>query len=163
MYKTKMQHNGIGMEYHLAQVNIARMNADIEDPIMSEFVQRLDEINALADISKGFVWRFKTDEGNATYLRPFEDTRILINISVWETVDDLRNYVYASRQLELLKSKANWFSKSGGANLALWWIESGRIPSVQEAIKKLDIIKVNGPSLEAFTFSQPYPKPNRIL
>ncbi len=151
------------MEYNLAQVNVAKMNAEIEDPIMSGFVQRLEEINALADLSKGFVWRFETDEGNAIYLRPFDDTRILFNMSVWETVDDLRNYVYASKHLELLKSKNDWFTKLSEAYLALWWVEKGRIPSVEEALEKLDLIKMSGSSPEAFTFSKPYPKPNRAL
>ena len=147
------------MEYHLVQVNIAKMNAEIEDPIMSGFVQRLDEINALAENSKGFVWRFQTEEGDATYLRPFEDKRILFNMSVWEEVEDLMNYVYASKHLELLKSKNDWFTKLGEAHLALWWIEKGRIPTVEEALGKLDYIKHNGPSAEVFTFANRYPKP----
>jgi len=151
------------MEYHLAQVNIAKMNAEIEDPIMSGFVRRLEEINTLADTSKGFVWRLKTEEGDATYLRPFDDTRILFNMSVWETVDDLRNYVYASKHLELLKSKDDWFTKLSEAHLALWWIESGCILSVEEALEKLDLIKVSGPSPDSFTFAKPYPKPNKVL
>jgi hypothetical protein len=78
---------------HLAQVNVARMRAPLEDPVMADFVARLDEINALADGSPGFVWRLQTDAGNATYLRPYADERIIINMSVWETVEDLRNYV----------------------------------------------------------------------
>ena len=151
------------MDYHLAQVNTAKMNADLDDPIMSGFVQRLDEINALADDSKGFVWRFQTAEGGATYLRPFEDERILFNMSVWETLEDLRNYVYMSRHVELLKSKASWFTKLGEAHLALWWIQKGHIPSVEEAIEKLSLIKANGPSLDAFTFARPYPEPNKAL
>jgi len=151
------------MEYQLAQVNIARMNADIEDPAMSGFAQRLEEINALADFSKGFVWRFKTEEGDDTYLRPFDDTRILFNMSVWETVEDLKNYVYASKHIELLKSKNDWFKKLDEAHLALWWIEKGRIPSVEDALEILELIKTNGPSPKAFTFAKPYPKPNKTL
>jgi hypothetical protein len=65
------------MKAHLAQVNIGRMKAPLEDPLMAGFVGRLDEINALADRSPGFVWRLQTGEGNATYLRPYDDDRIL--------------------------------------------------------------------------------------
>ena len=147
------------MEYHLAQVNIAKMHADIDDPIMSGFAQRLNEINALADGSKGFVWRFQTETGDATYLRPFDDKRILFNMSVWETVEDLKNYVYTSKHLELLKSKANWFTKLGEAHLALWWIQKGHDPSVEEALEKLRFITDKGPTPDAFTFAQPYPSP----
>jgi hypothetical protein len=151
------------MEYHLAQVNTAKMNADLDDPIMSGFVQRLDEINALADGSKGFVWRFQTEAGNATYLRPFDDRRILFNMSVWETLEDLKDYVYTSKHIELLKSKATWFKKLGEPHLALWWIPKGHIPSVEEALEKLRFVKAKGPSPEAFTFAISYPKPNKAL
>jgi heme-degrading monooxygenase HmoA len=146
------------VEYHLVQVNTAKMKADLEDPIMSGFVERLDEINTLADNSKGFVWRFQTDEGDATYLRPYEDKRILFNMSVWETIDDLKNYVYSSKHLELLKSKNSWFSKLGEAHLALWWIEKGKVPTVQEALDKLNLIQKKGPSPDVFNFSKPFPK-----
>jgi len=148
------------MEYHLAQVNIARMNADIDNPVMSGFFQRLDEINTLADVSKGFVWRFKSDEGDATYLRPYEDPLILFNMSVWESLDDLKNYVYASKHLELLKARNDWFTKLAEAHLALWWLEKDCIPSVEEALAKLDLIKIKGSSPAAFTFAKPYPKPD---
>lgn len=151
------------MGYHLAQVNTAKMNAELDDPIMSGFVRRLDEINLLAENSKGFVWRFQAETGNATYLRPFDDTRILFNMSVWETVEDLRNYVYVSNHVELLKSKANWFTKLGEPHLALWWIQNKHIPSVDEALEKLRFITAKGPSPYAFTFAKPYPKPNKAL
>ena len=151
------------MEYHLAQVNIAKMNADLDDPIMSGFVQRLDEINALADGSKGFVWRFQTEVGDATYLRPFDDKRILFNMSVWETLEDLRNYVYMSKHVELLKAKANWFKKPGEAHLVLWWSQKGHLPSVDEALEKLHLLKAKGPSPDAFTFAKPYPKTSCVI
>lgn len=150
------------MEYHLAQVNTARMNADLDDPLMSGFVQRLDEINTLADDSKGFVWRFKTAMGDATYLRPFDDQRILFNMSVWETLEDLRHYVYRSTHLELLKAKENWFTKLAEAHLALWWIPQGNLPSVEEALEKLRLIQARGSSPDAFTFAKPYPMPNKV-
>jgi hypothetical protein len=76
-------------KYHIAQVNIGRIRAELNDPIMAGFVERLDEINSLADASPGFVWRLATSEGNATYLRPFADERMLLNMSVWETVETL--------------------------------------------------------------------------
>ena len=136
------------------------MNAELDDPVMFGFVQRLEEINALADASKGFVWRFKSEEGDATYLRPFDDNRILFNMSVWETLDDLRNYVYMSQHIELLKSKTSWFTKLDKVHLALWWVRKGQVPTVEEALEKLRLIQSKGPSPDAFTFSKPYPKPN---
>ncbi|HVR71914.1 MAG TPA: DUF3291 domain-containing protein, partial [Vicinamibacteria bacterium] len=96
---------------HLAQVNVARMKDSLESPAMAGFVARLDEINALADRSEGFVWRLQTAEGSATYLRPYEDDRILFNLSVWETAEALRAYVYRSAHAELLRQRHEWFSR----------------------------------------------------
>src|SRR5438046_1872175 len=104
------------MKYHIAQVNIGRIKAQLDDPSMHGFVSRLDEINALADRTPGFVWRLRTDSGNATYLRPFEnDDRLLLNMSVWESVDALRNYVYHGAHAELLRQRKEWFEKFQGA------------------------------------------------
>src|SRR5437899_10140145 len=99
---------------HIAQVNIGRMKAALEDPVMAGFVARLDEINALADRSPGFVWRLQTPAGNATYLRPYDDDRILFNMSVWETVEALKQYVYRSVHAELLRQRQQWFEKFAG-------------------------------------------------
>jgi hypothetical protein len=89
--------------YHIAQVNIGQIKAPLEDQVMSGFVARLDEINALADSSPGFVWRLRSSAGNANYLRPYENDRILLNMSVWETIDALKDYVYRSAHAELLR------------------------------------------------------------
>ena len=97
--------------YHIAQVNIARMKAPLDDPLLTGFVARLDEINALADRSPGFVWRLQTSGGNATYLRPYDDDRILFNMSVWETADTLKRYVYRTAHAQLLRQRQEGFLK----------------------------------------------------
>jgi len=137
---------------HIAQVNIARMNAALDDPVMAGFVARLDEINALADRSPGFVWRLQTLEGNATYLRPYEDERILVNLSVWETLDQLRQYVYHSAHAELIRQRSTWFEKFSGAYVAVWWAPAGHLPDVEEAKKRLAHLEIHGPTPFAFTF-----------
>ena len=142
---------------HLAQVNIARMRGALEDPVMRGFVARLDEINALADASPGFVWRLQTDAGNATYLRPYDDERIIINMSVWEKVEDLRHYVYRGAHSEVLRQRGGWFEKLETPVVALWWIPAGRIPSVDEATKRLSHLEANGPTPFAFTFRAMFP------
>src|SRR5262245_52447199 len=118
---------------HLAQVNIARMKGPLDSPVMAGFVARLDEINALADRSPGFVWRLQTGEGDATYLRPYDDDRILFNLSVWESIEHLRQYVYRSAHAEVLRSRQEWFRKFESVHLALWWVPPGHLPSVDEA------------------------------
>jgi hypothetical protein len=128
------------------------MKAPLDDPIMAGFAARLDEINALADGSAGFVWRLQTSEGNATYLRPYDDDRILFNMAVWETIDALRNYVYRTAHRGLLRQRHEWFDKLAGAYVALWWVPVGHIPSVGEAKKRLAYLDTQGPTQFAFTF-----------
>ena len=140
--------------YHLAQVNIARMKAALEDPVMAGFVARLEEINALADQSPGFVWRLQTPEGDATYLRPYDDDRILFNMSVWESVDALKQYVYRSAHAAVLRQRQDWFEKFRGVYAALWWVPVGHIPSIDEAKKRLAYLEAHGPTQFAFTFTQ---------
>jgi hypothetical protein len=145
------------MKAHLAQVNIGRLKAPLEDPLLAGFVGRLDEINALADRSPGFVWRLQTSAGNATYLRPYDDDRILFNMSVWESVEALKAYVYQSQHVEVMRNRKEWFERFEAPYLALWWVPVGHIPSVDEAKKRLDHLTAHGPTAFAFTFRAPFP------
>ena len=145
-------------QYHIAQVNIGRVRAPLEDPLMAGFVNRLDEVNALADRSPGFVWRLETSVGNATYFRPYpEDDRILVNMSVWETIDALRHYVYKTAHAELLRQRENWFEKFVGTYTALWWVPVGHRPGLDEAKKRLAHLEKRGPTQFAFTFKTTFP------
>jgi Domain of unknown function (DUF3291) len=143
--------------YHVAQVNIGRIVAPLDDPQMAGFVTRLDELNALADRSPGFVWRLQTSEGNATYFRPYGDDHILMNMSVWESVEALKNYVYRTVHSELLRQRHEWFSKFAGTYLALWWVPAGHIPGIDEARKRLAHLEAHGPTQFAFTFKTGFP------
>jgi hypothetical protein len=142
----------------LAQVNIARMRAPLESETMAGFVARLDEINALADRSPGFVWRLQEGE-NATSLRPFDDDRILVNMSVWASLEDLRAYVYDSAHREVLRQRQSWFTRFEGAYAALWWVPAGHVPTVEEAKERLLHLERHGPTPWAFTFKSPFPEP----
>jgi hypothetical protein len=138
--------------YNIAQVNIGRIRAELNDPMMAGFVSRLDEINALADASPGFVWRLVVSDGNATYLRPFEDQRMLLNMSVWESVEQLRQFVYQTAHVELVRQRHAWFEKLIEVYTALWWVPIGHIPSVDEAKRRLAHLDAHGPTQFAFTF-----------
>ena len=146
-------------DFHLAQVNIARMNAPLDSAEMADFVARIAEINALADAAPGFVWRLATEAGDATYLRPYDDDRVLFNMSVWQSVEALRAYVYGSAHTEVMRRRHRWFSKFEGAYLALWWVQAGEIPSIDEAKARLARLDREGPSPAAFTFKQLFPPP----
>ena len=105
--------------YHIAQVNIGRIRGPLDGNVMAGFVDRLDEINALAEGSPGFVWRLQTADGNATYLRPYDDDRILVNMSVWSSVETLQHYVYRTAHAELLRQRQAWFENFADADAAL--------------------------------------------
>jgi hypothetical protein len=145
---------------HIAQVNIGRIAAPLESPVMTGFVNRLAEINALADGRPGFLWRLQVDGGNATYIRPFEDDRMLINMSVWETLEALRNFVYQTVHVEMIRERHLWFEALRSPYLALWWVQEGHIPDVEEAKQRLAHLEAHGPSAFAFTFRNVfYPDP----
>lgn len=139
-------------DFHLAQANIARMRAPLEDPLMEGFVARLEPLNALADSSPGFVWRLQTDEGNATTLQAYEDELILFNLSVWESVEALESYVYKSNHVGAVQKRTDWFERPSKSPFVLWWIEAGQIPTEEEAKKRFEMLWENGPTAEAFTF-----------
>jgi uncharacterized protein DUF3291 len=143
---------------HLAQVNIGRMKAPLDDPSMHGFVSRLAELNALADRSDGFVWRLQDGEGEGnTYLRPFDDERIILNMSVWESIEQLRAYTYGSAHAEVLRQRRDWFEKFDRVAVALWWIPVGHIPTVDEAKQRLAWLDERGPTALAFTFGTLFP------
>jgi hypothetical protein len=133
------------------------MKGPLDGPVMAGFVARLDEINALADRHPGFIWRLQSTDGNAAYLRPYDDDRILFNMSVWETVEALRAYVYKTVHVEVLRQRGAWFDRFAGASLALWWVPAGHIPSVDEAKKRLAHLESHGPSQFAFGFTSLLP------
>jgi hypothetical protein len=145
--------------YELAQLNIALMKAPLESPGMADFVANLDRINALAESSPGFVWRLKTDDGNATALRPLgEET--LVNVSVWKDIASLNQYVYQSAHVEIMRRRKEWFERMREAWVVLWWIPKGHRPTVSEAIAKLELLRANGPSGDAFTFRRAFLPPD---
>src|SRR5690242_8879243 len=124
----------------------------LDSEVMKGFMSRLDELNALADRSPGFVWRLQTSEGNATYFRPYDDDRVLMNMSVWESVEALKHYVYHTVHTELLRQRHEWFSKFDRTYLALWWVPAGHIPGIDEAKKRLAHLEAHGPTQFAFNF-----------
>ena len=148
--------------YHLAQVNIARVLAPLSDPLMAGFVAKLDEVNALADASPGFIWRFQTPEGNATAFRAYEDDFILFNMSVWASLEALYQYVYAieGEHRQVMKQRRRWFEHFDGPYMALWWIPEGHTPTVEEAKARLESLRLCGETAFAFSFKHAFAAPD---
>jgi hypothetical protein len=145
--------------YYLAEINIARMLEPLDSPIMAEFVANLDRINALAESSPGFVWRLVGEGDDATSLRPYDDDMIIVNMSVWESVEHLHTYAYKSDHTDILRKRKDWFSKMGEAHFCMWWIRAGHTPTVREAKEHLDHMREHGESAYAFTFKNVFPAP----
>jgi hypothetical protein len=142
--------------YHLAQINIARVLAPLDDPLLQDFMDGLEPINALADAAPGFVWRLQTENGDATSIQAFDDKTILVNMSVWQDVASLRQYVYKTQHVAFLRRRKEWFEKFAGVFVALWWIPAGHIPTTEEAKARLAFLEQHGDSPYAFTFKKPF-------
>lgn len=154
------------MRYHLAQANIARFKATLDHPIMKEFVDFLEPVNRFAEESQGFVWRLKDDHGrSASYLEsPFNDEMMAVNISVWENLGALKDFVYGSVHSYFLRNKKKWFDLSGPSIFVLWWIPEGTVPNLDMAKEKLKLLEENGPSPQAFTLREFYDfKGNKVV
>jgi hypothetical protein len=145
--------------HHLAQVNVATLRFPLDGPELAGFVAQLEPINALADGTPGFVWRLQTEDGDATSIRPFDDERIMVNLSLWESLEALRGFVYVSRHLDVMRHRREWFHKMADPYLALWWVPAGAIPTVAEAKERLELLAGRGPTPGAFTFRAPFPEP----
>lgn len=141
--------------FHLAQVNIAKRLAPMDDPIMQEFINNVDNINEIADLAEGFVWRMK-DEDKDLGAQIFQDNALLINMSVWKSLESLFNYTYNSGHIEVFKRKKEWFSKMKMMHMAFWYVPIGYEPTFQDAKNRLNYIEKNGTSPYAFTFKDKF-------
>ena len=138
--------------HHLAELNIGRIRYDLDDPRMVEFTGNLELVNGLAERSEGFVWRYVDDNGsgNATDTRPFADPRIIVNLSVWQSVDALERFVWQTVHKRFYGRRHEWFDKFEGPYFVMWWVPVGHRPTIQEAVGRLDHLKQHGPSDHAF-------------
>lgn len=147
------------MNYHLAQLNIARRLYPLDDPRMIGFTSRLAEINALGEQTPGFVWRLVDSSGNATDTRIYGDDLLIVNLTVWESIEDLHHYAYSTAHVEVFRQRRDWFEHVKDPMVVLWWIPAGTVPTVTEASERLDHLRANGPTPYAFTFKQRFPAP----
>lgn len=147
-------------DYHLAQINIARMLAPIDDPLMADFVARLAPINALAEESPGYVWRLQSESGDATSIKVYDDEMIIINLTVWESPEALRQYVYKSAHSDVMRERRRWFEKFDGPYYAMWWVAAEHLPSPQEGKERLEHLRQHGETAFAFSFKRIFPPPS---
>ena len=150
------------MSYQLVQVNIAKFRLPQDHIENADFINNLDRINNIAENQPGFIWRFTGAENDALDIQAFDDPHIAINMSVWDDVSSLMNFVYRNEDhINIMRRRKEWFDKLD-FHMVLWWVESGRKPTVNDAIVRLDTLQRNGPSHAAFTFRKPYPAPSNM-
>jgi hypothetical protein len=146
--------------FHLAQINVGRLRAPVDDPMIADFKNNLDRINALADSLPGFVWRLKGEGDNATDIQPKPDDPLFaINMSVWTDLDALAGFVYRGAHVEIMRRRREWF-EAMEFYMTLWWVPAGHTPTIEEGLAKLARLERDGPTPDAFTFKTPFPAPD---
>jgi len=147
------------MAYNIAQLNIARFRKPIDHPDNEGFISSLDRINAIAESQRGFIWRLTGVGNSALDIQGFEDPNIASNVSVWSDIESLSNFVYHNEgHQSIMLRRRTWFDKME-FYVVLWWVKEDHIPTLTEAIERLDSLQNNGPSEHAFGFRKPFPAP----
>lgn len=147
------------MAYELAQINVARRLAPLDDPAMADFVNNLDPVNATAEAAPGFVWRLRDEGGNATAIPVFDDDWFIVNMSVWVSVEALHEFVYSPGHRAVLQRRREWFERLADATTALWWVPAGYRPTVAEGEERIRHLREYGPTETAFTLRATFPAP----
>jgi heme-degrading monooxygenase HmoA len=137
--------------WHLAQLNVAAARWNIDQPEMAGFVEQIAGINAMADASPGFVWRWTGQT---------DDPRLLVNFSVWESIEALKAFTYRSSHVTVFRDRARWFENAEIPNLVLWWVPVGHQPTLQESMARLKLFHDFGPTRGAFTFASAFDPPD---
>jgi hypothetical protein len=145
--------------YNLAQLSVARMRAPLDSPLMQGFVSQLEPIYAVAEQACGFVWRLRMEDDSAALMRVADDPRIIVTMSVWESIEALHEYVYRSAHMNPLQQREKWFEKLEGPSLVLWWIPQNSLPRVEQGMARLKYLQRHGPTPFAFTFKEQFPPP----
>jgi hypothetical protein len=145
--------------FHIAQLNVGKTHYPVEHPKMVGFTGRLAEINALAERTPGYVWRLQGDSGDATGIHVFDDPLIIVNLTVWESIEELYEFSYHTDHAEVFRLRRAWFEPWPGPHLVLWWLPAGSTPTLAEALARLERLAAEGPSPEAFTLRVRFPPP----
>jgi hypothetical protein len=144
--------------HHLAQLNIAKPRFPLDDPRIQEFMDNLNRINEQGKAAPGFVWILEDHSGNAAAIHAFEDPSILINLTVWESLEALKDFTYTGEHVRYLRRRHEWFQRLA-PYMVLWWIPAGHIPTIAEARERLNHLEVHGDTPFAFTFRSVFRPP----
>ena len=154
------------MSFDLAQVNVSRLLAPLDQPLLAQFMAALDEVNASGDEAAGFRWRLQTEDGNATSVRAFgwdvaDSHGVIVNLTTWSSVETLADLVFSGRHLEVMRRRREWFARAAEPMTALWWVPAGHRPSTDEAEERVRRLRQHGPTPYVFSFRAPFPRPDQ--
>jgi hypothetical protein len=142
---------------HLVHANVARAPAPLDSPPMADFVAQIEEINALARRTAGFVAQPTPPDEGAVYTPP-----LLLNVSVWESVETLDAFTHQGKHAAALERRADWFEQTSEiSTYVLYWVPEGHTVTEQEVKERLDHLARWGPTPYAFTFQQPFACPKK--
>lgn len=137
--------------YHLIHANVAISRAPFDDPMMEGFINQVDEINSMAQASPGFVAQPELPDAGEVFAG-----RMLLNVSIWESVEDLRSFTHQCKHAQALEQRAEWFEQSEVWNYVLFWLPAGHTPSETDVRRRIEHLRKNGPTSYAFNFKQPF-------
>jgi GNAT superfamily N-acetyltransferase len=141
---------------HLAQLNVATLRHPIDHPQIADFAEGLPVVNGAGEDAPGYVWRLQSDTGNATDIRVFDDPLVIVNLTVWESLEALKAFAYRGIHREFFRRRVEWFVE-GSTRTALWWLRAGSLPTADDARRRLEFLDLFGPSPYAWAMGQNYP------
>ena len=148
------------MEFHLAELNVARLRHPLDAVETAEFVSVLDAVNLIAEVSPGFVWRLQGEANqSSSYVTAYDDPLVIINLTVWTDVESLKHFTYRSGHGAYFRRRSEWFEPTTEAHMVCWWTPAGTVPDVADAVARLERLRADGPSEHGFLFNAPLPKP----
>ena len=139
--------------FHLAELNVGRLVAPTDDPRVAEFMNALDKINGMGKRMPGFVWMMEGSgepgTGN-TEAKIAGDPRYVSNLTVWESVETLENFVWNTVHRAFYAKREQWFEVLGAMHFVMWWVPVGHRPTLDEGLARLELLKQKGDGEEAF-------------
>lgn len=141
---------------HLAELNIGRLLAPTDDPRVADFMNNLDRINGLGKRMPGFVWMMEGSgapgTGN-TEVKLDGDPQAISNLTVWEDLASLEQFVWNTLHGQFMARKGEWFEVLAQSHFVMWWVEEGHRPDMAEAMDRLAYLRAQGPSEHAFDWA----------
>ena len=142
--------------HHLAELNVGRLLVPTDDPRVKEFMDNLDRINGLGKRMPGFVWMMEgSGEPGTGNTETFvgDDPQSVTNLTVWESVETLEQFVWNTVHRQFYERREEWFEVLGKMHFVMWWVPAGHRPTLDEALERLEHLRQNGDSDHAFGWS----------